>query len=359
MLTIDGSMGEGGGQILRTALGLSLVTAAPFRIVKVRAGRQKPGLMRQHLTAVEAAARVSSATVSGAEIGSQELQFTPSPVRPGDHAFAVGTAGSTTLVLQTVLPALLTAPGPSRLDLSGGTHNPLAPPFDFLDRAFLPLLRRMGARVEARLLRHGFYPAGGGRFTVEIEPVSRLGPFRLLERGEPVRRHATAIVSGLPESIADRELRVVEKKLGWEPASLEKRVIRDGSGPGNVLILEIESRNVTEIVTGFGEKRLSAEGVAEKAVDEVRTYLASGAPVGLHLADQLLVPLAMAGTGVFRTLPLSLHARTNLEIVKRFLPVEFDVRAEESQVTIEVRGRSAPAAPFTRPAPESPRHREA
>src|SRR5262245_8861795 len=165
MLIIDGSFGEGGGQILRTALGLSLVTGVPFRIEKIRAGRQKPGLMRQHLTAVNAAAQVGQAEVIGASVGSQELTFTPGKISPGDYTFAVGTAGSATLVLQTVLPALLTAAQPSFLTLEGGTHNPHAPPFDFLARAFLPLIGRMGPSVTATLIRPGFYPAGGGQFT--------------------------------------------------------------------------------------------------------------------------------------------------------------------------------------------------
>src|SRR5262245_57066518 len=169
ILTIDGSHGEGGGQILRSSLALSMVTGTPFRIENIRAKRKKPGLMRQHLTAVNAARQVSSAGVDGAAIGSTELVFHPGTVRPGDYQFAVGTAGSTTLVLQTVLPALLCAGGSSRLSFEGGTHNPFAPPFDFLERAFLPLMNRMGPKVAATLERPGFYPAGGGRFTVTIE----------------------------------------------------------------------------------------------------------------------------------------------------------------------------------------------
>ncbi len=192
MITIDGSQGEGGGQVLRTSLGLSLVTGKAFRIEKIRAGREKPGLLRQHLTAVRAAAQVGGAKVSGDEIGSRTLAFEPEQVRGGEYEFAVGTAGSATLVLQTVLPALIVAGGPSRLTLKGGTHNPWSPPFDFLQKAFLPLLERMGAKVTAELIRPGFYPAGGGEFTVEIQPVpgGRLQPLDLLERGETVsRRH--------------------------------------------------------------------------------------------------------------------------------------------------------------------------
>src|SRR5262249_21779317 len=148
MITIDGSFGEGGGQILRTSLALSLVTGQPFHIEKIRAGRKQPGLLRQHLTAVKAAAQISQAQVEGEKIGSTQLTFAPGSLMAGEYAFAVGTAGSATLVLQTILPALLRANAPSRLTLEGGTHNPFAPPFNFLTKAFLPLIRRMGARVE-------------------------------------------------------------------------------------------------------------------------------------------------------------------------------------------------------------------
>src|SRR5262249_42087340 len=155
---------------------LSLVTQRPFRIERIRAKRKKPGLLRQHLTAALAAARIGCAEMIGAELGASALEFRPQGVVPGDYTFSVGTAGSATLGLQTILPPLLVARAPWRLVLEGGTHNPQAPPWDFLERAFLPLIRRMGPRVETTLERHGFYPAGGGRFRVAIEPVARLAP---------------------------------------------------------------------------------------------------------------------------------------------------------------------------------------
>src|SRR5712675_2047994 len=164
MITIDGSEGEGGGQILRTSLALSLVTGQPFRMERIRAKRQKPGLLRQHLTAVEAAKTVGRAEATGGALNSQTLEFNPGPVTPGNYRFAVGTAGSATLVFQTVLPALLTASGHSTLTLEGGTHNPLAPPFDFLARSFTPLIHGMGPTVELELRTPGFFPAGGGCF---------------------------------------------------------------------------------------------------------------------------------------------------------------------------------------------------
>jgi len=327
MLTIDGSEGEGGGQVLRTSLALSLVTGTPFRIENIRARRSKPGLMRQHLTAVEAAAQISRAELTGASVGSQQLTFSPGPVIPGKYAFAVGTAGSATLVLQTILPALMCAPGPTVAVFEGGTHNPLAPPFDFLQRAFLPLIARMGPKVTATLERPGFYPAGGGRFTVEIEPVGKLAPLELMERGEIRSRRARALIASLPPHIATRELEVVAAKLGWEQSALQLETIEGSRGPGNVLLIEVESDHVTELVTSFGEKGVRAEQVATQAVEQVRRYLAAGVPVGEHLADQLLLPLAMAGGGGFRTLSLSRHATTQIETLRRFLGVA--VQTEE------------------------------
>ena len=329
-ITIDGSQGEGGGQILRSSLALSLVTGTPFRIERIRAGRKKPGLLRQHLTAVNAAVEVGQAEIHGASLGSPELTFVPGSVRAGDYRFAVGTAGSATLVFQTVLPALLTAGGPSRLTLEGGTHNPFAPPFDFLDRAFLPLVRRMGPRVETVLERPGFYPAGGGLFRAAIDPVERLGRLDLPLRGEVRRRSARAIVSGLPLGIARRELSVVRHRLSWGEECLHAEEARS-PGPGNILLIEIESENVTEVFTGFGERGRSAEAVAAGAVEEACSYIASGAPVGVHLADQLLLPLAQAGGGSFRTLAPSRHTATNAEVLKRFLDVDVRMTREEGE----------------------------
>ena len=328
MLELDGSMGEGGGQILRSSLALSMVTGTPIRIRNIRARRPRPGLMRQHLTAVQAAARVSGAEVDGAEVGSREVAFAPGEVRPGEHRFDIGTAGSTTLILQTLLPALLRAPGPSVVVLEGGTHNPQAPPFDFLDRSFLPLVRRMGARIEAVLERPGFYPAGGGRMRVRIGPAGKLTGLELLERGEIRRRRATALLSALPRHIAERELRHVERETGWPPSSLEIREV-DSPGPGNILLLELESEAVTEVFAGFGEKGVPAEAVADRALRELRRYLDAGVPVGEHLADQLLLPLALAGSGTFATLPLSLHATTQVDLIPRFLDVRIEVEPGE------------------------------
>jgi hypothetical protein len=202
MIELDGAAGEGGGQILRSALALSMITGQPFRITRIRANRAKPGLMRQHLVAVQAAVQVSNASVTGAELGSSELSFTPGRITGGDYHFAIGSAGSCTLVLQTVVLALLYAQQPSTIRITGGTHNSMAPPVQFLQRTYLPLLARMGAQVDIELVRYGFYPAGGGEVIASVRPCKRLEPLVLMERGSPVAGYAEAFVAAFrPASV--------------------------------------------------------------------------------------------------------------------------------------------------------------
>lgn len=335
LIQIDGSAGEGGGQILRTSLALSLVTGKPFRIERIRAGRQKPGLMRQHLTAVNAAVEIGGAAVDGAEIGSQELVFNPGTVKPGEYRFAVGTAGSATLVLQTVLPALLVGDEPSILNLEGGTHNPLAPPFDFLEKTFLPVLRRMGVGIEATLLRPGFFPAGGGRMQVRITPCAKLAPAELLERGDISGRAAKVIIAGLPANIADRQIEGLKRSLGWPDEAFSVDRQSDGFGPGNVVLAEITCGEHTEVFSAFGERGVRSEQVVDRVVKQVREYLVHGAPVGEFLADQVLIPLALAGGGTFRAGHLSRHSLTNMEVIRMFLGTNFEV-ADDSPDTKRV-----------------------
>lgn len=324
---------------MRTALALSLVTGKPFRIERIRAGRKTPGLLRQHLTAVGAAVKVGRAEALGAQVGSGELTFTPTEILPGDYAFAIGTAGSTSLVLQTVLPALMLASAPSALTIEGGTHNPFAPPFDFLARAFFPLLNRMGAQLKAELECPGFYPAGGGRARFTIIPAQSLAPLDLRERGEIRARRAKALVANLPASIAERELAVIGQRLSWKAEWLRPEVIRNACGPGNAVSIEIESEYVTEVFTGFGERGVPAEAVAERAIKEARRYLASEVAVGEYLADQLLIPMALAGEGAFTTCPLSRHALTNIEIIHKFLDVRISTAAVANRKwLVEIKG---------------------
>lgn len=321
MIEIDGSQGEGGGQILRSALSLSMITGRPFRIFDIRAGRERPGLMRQHRTAVLAAQEISGAEVRGAEAGAFELTFEPKSTTPGDYSFTIGTAGSTTLVAQTLLPALMMANGPSTIVLEGGTHNMKSPPFDFLHDCFLPLLGRIGADVTATLNRPGFYPAGGGSIALAIEGGASLSQIEIPERGERTDAHARAVVANLSAGIAQRELAVVSRRLGWPEDALQ--VVEDGRtpGPGNVLMLTLEFEHVTELFSGFGQIRVTAEAVAERTVKELRRYLKVDVAVGPYLADQLLLPMALAGGGRFTTMAPSQHTVTNARVIQRFLPV--------------------------------------
>lgn len=339
-IEIDGSYGEGGGQILRTSLAMSLVTGKPFRIENIRAGRKKPGLLHQHLTAVNASAEISQAEVKGNTLGSQKLYFAPKTVKPGRYHFSVRTAGSSTLVLQTVFPALLIADGESELLLEGGTHNPYAPPFDFFARAFLPIINHMGPEISTTLERPGFYPAGGGRFNVSIEPAVTLSRINILKRGEIKRRMARAVVARLPRSIGEREIERIGDKLTWDRHCLHVEEVTNSAGPGNVLTVEIESENITEVFTGFGERGMPAERVADRTAKEIQEYLNAGVPVGKHLADQLLIPMALAGGGIFQTLPPTRHTRTNIEILKQFLDIDITAYRLKNKVwQIEVRTR--------------------
>lgn len=322
MIQIDGSFGEGGGQILRSSLALSLVTGKPFQMTNIRANRKNPGLAWQHFTAVSAAAHIGQADADGNDIGSKSLYFAPKQVTPGVYHFAVGTAGSCALVLQTVLPAILITAGEFELTLEGGTHNPLAPSFDVLEASFLPILRRMGANISLKLDRPGFYPAGGGKMRIAAQSAGRLSRLDLLERGAIARQWAVALLSQLPAHIGERELKVVRQRLGWPSRNTQLEEVVNPVGHGNALTLFIESEQITEVFTGFGERGVRAETVAERVVKEAQAYLDAGVPVGAHLADQLLIPFALTGGGAFRTLAPTPHTTTNIEILKSFLEIE-------------------------------------
>ncbi len=338
MIAIDGSQGEGGGQVLRTALSLSMVTGKPFRMFNIRARRRRPGLRRQHLTAVRAAQAISSADVEGVGMGAAEITFCPIAIRAGDYTFDVGTAGSTTLIAQTLVMPLILANAPSHIILGGGTHNPMSPPFDFLESAYLPLLGRMGASIQAVLITPGFYPAGGGRLELTIVPTAHLSAIDLSSRGKLLDKEANAIVSHLPLSIADRELAVIEEVLAWPKRVLHAREETRSKGPGNVLIVTLTFEQLTEVFAGFGQRGVRAEKVASTVVKRVSDYLASSAAVGIHLADQLLIPIALAGSGRFTTLSPSQHTMTNIQIIEAFLPVKFQVEQSRRNLwSIEVR----------------------
>ena len=343
-----------------------MLTGRPFVIRQIRAGRKKPGLARQHLTAVKAAAKICNAKVRCADLGSKSFEFQPGETTGGEYEFDIGTAGSVTLVLQTVLPALLTAPQPTRLSLTGGTHNPSAPPVDYLEHCFLPLVNRLGARVSVSLERHGFYPTGGGRMIARIEPAERLTPFDLLERGELLGRRLVARSARLPSHVVEREVETMARELYWSrerageaPAATdasekthppsssrcetELDTSIDAACPGNYCFAQLSYSEVVELTTGFGERGVRAEFVAQDAARAMRRYVLDAAPVGEHLADQWLLPLALAVfksgiAGSFRCQSLSSHAETQLQVLRAFsFPGSIHVSKENESPTHFVR----------------------
>lgn len=325
MITIDGSEGEGGGQMLRYSAALSLLTGEPFTIRNIRANRTEPGLMRQHVTSLEAACAVGGADCSGLAVGAQEVTFRPGRVVPGDYRFAVGTAGSTGLVLQTVLVPLLLADKPSRLVIEGGTHAMAAPPFEFLQKTLSPVLERMGPKVSLTLERHGFFPRGGGRIVVEIEPAP-LRPVECVDRGAFQKGKVEALVAGIPFDIADRELKAARKVLAaWPDDAFAPLMLPADYGPGNALLITAEFEQVTEVVSGFGKLGVPAERLAKTAAKRMQGYLGSSAYAGPYLQDQLVLPFAVAGGGAFSTVKLSQHTCTAMDLIERFTGRSFEV----------------------------------
>lgn len=326
IIQLDGC--EGGGQMLRTALTLSMVTGQPFRMTNIRGKRRKPGLMRQHLTCVKAACEISGGVADGAEPGSSELIFRAGKVNPGSYEFAIGTAGSTGLLLQTLLPALWLAGGPSTLRLSGGTHNPLAPPFDFLDRVFLPAMARMDARAELRLIETGFAPAGGGIIECKIDPTSAFTPFHFTDHGPLQATRIRVPFRGLPKSIAERVLAAAIETLSSEDATVV--ALPAGPGQGVTCLLEAEFEQSREMACTFGEMNVSAEKVGRRAGKMMHDFIHTGAAIGRNLADQLLLPIALAGKGSFTTMNPDEHVPTNISVIEAFLPSRFQISRMDS-----------------------------
>jgi RNA 3'-terminal phosphate cyclase (ATP) len=334
MIEIDGSHGEGGGQILRTALALSCITGKPFRLVNIRAGRPRPGLQPQHLAAVRAAAAASAARVAGEAKGSAELRFEPRETLGGDLDLAIGTAGAVTLVIQTVLPALLFAKRPSRVRVIGGTHVPWSPSWDYLTGIFLPALARIGADVSGTLRRAGFYPAGGGSVEVEVRPVAGLRSLVLLERGHLVSVTGTSGVGRLPLSIAERQrdaaATALRRALGAAAAvEIATRSV-PAAGPGTFVCLKGEWTLAAAGACALGARGKRAETVGEEAAGELLAHEATGAPVDPHLADQLVPYLALAGgRSEYKTSRVTRHLLTNLWAASHFLPLRYEVSAPE------------------------------
>ncbi len=333
MIDLDGSLGEGGGQILRTALTLSIATGRPFRLKRLRAGRRRPGLMRQHLMCVEAATAISGARTEGAVGGSQELVFHPGPLRPGDYAFRIATAGSTTLVFQTIAPVLLRGGQSFTLEFEGGTHNSMAPSLDFLSQTYLPCLHRMGVTSELTVQRRGYYPAGGGLWRIRLTPPTHFIPLDLLHRGPLGPVSARILLARMAPGLAERERALLSEGLKLDANQITVEEDRESVGPGNVAIITLPCTPISETVTLYAGYGAHTEEASHSAVSEAQAFMANDVPVGWHLADQLPVILLLGAGGSFRTGPLSSHSETNFTVIESFLPGKIK-RTQESSGNI-------------------------
>jgi RNA 3'-terminal phosphate cyclase (ATP) len=358
---IDGSMGEGGGQILRTSLALACITCKNLHIENIRAARRKPGLAKQHLSCVRAACDICGGKYKGAAIGSQVLDFQPGAVRNGDFSFDIGSAGSTTLVIQTILPALFLADKPSSVAVTGGTHNPWAPPYDFLAETFLPAIKTAGFDADCKLEKYGFFPAGGGKITLKIQPRQQK-PNKLINLCEPAKQiqiHARIYTAKLPAHIAQRQKKLLlQSKLNFK--NIEHIEVTNSDGPGNCVMLRLCGSGKTTVFTAFGQKGKPSEKVVGEVVSLAEDFLPRRAAVDRFSADQLLIYMAMNSHfakdsetgaretspslrsgrlrapapggvlgGCFTTNELSTHLTTNIETIKKFLPVDFTIRQQE------------------------------
>jgi RNA 3'-terminal phosphate cyclase (ATP) len=327
VITVDGALGEGGGQVLRSSLALSLITGKSFDMIHIRSRRAKPGLMAQHLKAVEAAAAVGTARVEGARLGSQSLIFEPSGMRSGEYHFDIGTAGSTSLVLQTILLPLSFAREGSSVTIVGGTHVPWSPSFHYLELQWLHYMRKIGFNIRMNLDAAGFYPRGGGLVRAAVQPAAAVSPICLTSRGALKKIRGISGVANLDVSVAERQRLRAYRRLEHALGPVEIEILQLPSpSKGTFLLLLGEFENSQCCFSALGARGKSAERVADEAVDGFLEFLATDGAVDYHLADQLILPLALAsGASRVRTSRITSHLMTNAEIVKMFLPVSIEM----------------------------------
>ncbi|MCR4438533.1 MAG: RNA 3'-terminal phosphate cyclase [bacterium] len=343
MLVLDGSMGEGGGQVLRSALTLSLLTGKSFEIQNIRARRPKPGLVAQHLKAIEAAVAVGQAQVQGAALGSTTLRFAPGVLRPGTYRIDIGTAGSTSLVAQTVAVPLARCAARSVLTITGGTHVPWSPCFHFLQLHWLPLLSQAGFRISMELERGGFYPEGGGLVRMVVEPAGPVRPLGRTERGELRKVTGVSAVARPDKSIAERQRRQALRRLAAIGIHAEIELLSlPAPSPGTFLLLLASFAQSQCCYYALGERGKPAERVADEAVSQLERFLATDAAVDEYVADQLVIPLLLAeGLSELRVARLSRHLLTNIEVVRSFLPVVIEVAGQEGEPgSVRIHGRA-------------------
>lgn len=335
VIRIDGSWGEGGGQILRSSFSLAAVLGRKLEIYNIRKGRKRPGLFPQHLTSIKAVARISGRSLEGAELYSERVLFAPARPGGGDYSFDVaegrGSAGSTGLVFQAILPPLVFAPGRSAVEISGGTHVLWAPPADYIREVFLRNLGRMGAQTAFMLDKWGWYPKGGGRVRAEVTPTRNLRGVDFRERGRLLSASGASAISNLPKGIALRQRDRAAEVLADAGLRPEFDLIEAPSiGPGSFIMIRFEFENSTAGFTALGERGKPAERVAEEAAAEALAFYRSNACIDDHMADQLVLYAALAhGETRFRCNRFTDHLLTNIRVVEQFLPVRFRVEGDK------------------------------
>jgi RNA 3'-terminal phosphate cyclase (ATP) len=334
LVELDGSHGEGGGQILRSALALSILTGRPFKLVNIRANRARPGLQPQHLMCVRAAGTICNGKYKGGSIGSAVLVFEPGPVRPGGYTFNIGTAGATSLVLHTVyLPLALKCDQPSEIIVTGGTHNQHAPCYHFLETTWAAYLRRLGIEVAVEMIRPGFYPRGGGEIRAHIKPCARVGGLSLMSCPELTTAGGFSAYAGLPESVGRRQARRMTVRL--KSQGVESHIPLEewqAANPGTVAAVLFRQAPVPPLFFGLGERGKPAEAVADEAVEEAIAFREARCPVDPHSADQLLLPLAFSpDASEYRTSQVTRHTITNSSTIRLFVERPIEVEAMEGQ----------------------------
>ena len=330
MVAIDGSVGEGGGQVLRSALTLSMMTGQALEIFNIRAKRSTPGLRPQHLQSVQAAQKVSQAQVEGIKIGSTRLTFKPGALKAGRYHFDIGTAGSTSLVLQTILLPLTWAARNSSVTITGGTHVPWSPCFHYLDWQWIPYLQQMGIKADLVLELAGFYPQGGGRIQAKIQSSRTIRPLTLLERGHLRQVRGISATANLPREIAKRQRQRVVSQLGSRYPLNDIRIVQFPSRfKGTMILLMADFESGQACYFGLGAPGKRAEVVADDAIQAMAAFLETKGVIDQYLADQLLLPMAFAdGSSIFRTSKVTQHLLTNAEIIREFLPVTIQVAGQ-------------------------------
>ncbi|MGB3093458.1 MAG: RNA 3'-terminal phosphate cyclase [Candidatus Zixiibacteriota bacterium] len=343
-LQIDGNYGEGGGQILRTTLSLSCILKKPVEIINIRKGRRIPGLQPQHLTSVSACKKISSAEVEGDELQSVALRFSPQETKGGDFSFDVAekkrSAGSTSLILQTLFLPLSQCENRSSIRVLGGTHVPWSPPFNYLKEIFAPMVKKTGCEIELEIKKWGWYPKGGGEATCTIQPTAKFSSLDLTERGKLLRLSGISAVSNLPDSIAERQRSQAIKVLKGKGFSPEIELLQGPSiGQGTFFFLKAEFENSVAGFGALGERGKRAEKVAEEACDDFLQFMQSTAAIDPHLADQLIPYLALAdGKSILTVSKITKHLLTNIWVVEQFLKTKISVEGEEGakgRVTID------------------------